>query len=135
MALVLLVDCMDDKNAFEFTVAGFVVVVTIILYIFMAGMDALFSFFVTRWFLFLAASFFLLPILELAMGGFRGLRENASSTILIILIGVAFVVLYMMVTGSTTRMTFERSLEYVLYALPISYFAGKVKQQIMEGIR
>jgi len=126
---------MDDDDFFELSVAGFVVAVVIVVYIWLVGIEAALGFFISRWFLFLANAFLLLPLIELAMGGFRGLRENATSTILIIIIGVAFVVLYMLVTRSTARMTFERSLEYVLYALPISYFAGRVKQQIMEGIR
>ena len=126
---------MDGDKKLELSAAVGVAVVVAVVYWMLVGMDAFLYFFINRWWLFMANSFLVWPIIELLMGGFRGLRETWGSTVLVVIIGFAFVLIYMMLTGTTLYMTFERSLEYVLYALLISYFAGKVKQQIMEGIR
>lgn len=126
---------MDDDKAIEITVATIVVFLVAFIYWTRVGTEGLLYFFTSRWWLFMSNSFLIWPVIEIFMNGFKGLKENWQSTTAIVMIGAVFVFLYMVVTQSTVNMTFERSLEYVLYALPISYFAGRVKQSIMEGIR
>ncbi len=124
------------QNRFrEVAVASLVVTVTLILYVMLTSVESALHFFVSSGFLFLASSFVVLPFIEYILEGTEGVRVHWQSTVVIMFIGLGFMVIYMAVTRTTFRMMLERVLEYILYALLISFFAGRVKKQIMKGIR
>jgi len=110
-----------------------VAAVALMWYAALTGVDGAIGFFTTRFLLFMSIIFLIRPFIDISFSGFRdGVRLNAVAVS--VAIGIVFLLIYMTVTDATPRMMFELSLEYVMYAIIISWLGGKVRENIIGRV-